>query len=270
MANVFSILPGRRNLFCILIISTLLASCAKSTDAPLESLSKLKGDKELKKCNIVKIIEFSGPYLPATFYFEYDARNNPVRVMPVGGNSLYPVYLFRYDKKGRLCDYIIADKELTGFYGWHRYVYDNKNRIVIDTVYIFGTYGDVPLNYRQDLSYVTTYEYDSQDRIITATAFYPTIPGPTAVAEHYAYDEAGNLVTPGAVYDDKVNIHRTNSVWMFLARDYSVNNPLTMSTYNQYQLPTQTNTLQYYYPFARMLTPQYIEYDCKGNQETKY
>jgi hypothetical protein len=49
------------------------------------------------------------------------------------------------------------------------------------------------------------------------------------------------------VYDNKINVHRTNKLWMFLDKDYSVNNPIDNGTYtyDQGNLPVTmaTNTL---------------------------
>lgn len=39
------------------------------------------------------------------------------------------------------------------------------------------------------------------------------------------------------MYDDKVNIHRANEVWMLFDRDYSRNNPFVAEIYNSYRLP---------------------------------
>jgi hypothetical protein len=69
----------------------------------------------------------------------------------------------------------------------------------------------------------------------------------------YVYDANGNLVN-GAVYDNKLNINRTNAVWMFITRDYSVNNPFTASQYNQNSLPlrfTATNNTPAFLPTAK-------------------
>ena len=44
------------------------------------------------------------------------------------------------------------------------------------------------------------------------------------------------------LYDHKVNIHRTNKVFMFVDRDYSMNNPFSAATYNGYLLPAHIGT----------------------------
>jgi hypothetical protein len=246
----------------------MLASCKKNIDvAPTAELpAKLKGDQEFKKCNITKIIEFNPYQPPAIFYFEYDSKGNPTKVTPSYFGTNYPVQLFRYDKKGRLTDYIGTDPWLTGFEFWHVYVYDNKNRIIRDTAHIWGRYGDVPHDDRLDLMFVNAFEYDSQERIIKSTLTFPLHPQIVAV-QTYNYNNAGNLIEPGAVYDDKVNIHRTNSIWMFIDRNYSVNNSWPIPVYNNYGLPTVVGTDRFYGFLNAGMSPHYIEYDCKGHQE---
>lgn len=43
--------------------------------------------------------------------------------------------------------------------------------------------------------------------------------------------------------DNKVNIRRTNAVWMLIGLDYSRNNPFMADTYNSYGLPKKTGSL---------------------------
>lgn len=83
------------------------------------------------------------------------------------------------------------------------------------------------------------YEYDDKKRIIKVTKTFSL--GSTYPTEiyQYQYDGNGNLVTPGEVYDNKINFHRTNKIWMFLDRDYSVNNPFTANAYNSNHLATK-------------------------------
>lgn len=43
--------------------------------------------------------------------------------------------------------------------------------------------------------------------------------------------------------DNKVNIRRTNAVWILLDRDYSRNNPFTAEAYNSFGLPQKTGSI---------------------------
>jgi len=59
-----------------------------------------------------------------------------------------------------------------------------------------------------------------------------------SLVNSYSYNADGNLA--GHDYDDKINYHRTNRVWMFIDRDYSVNNPVIATyEYNDFGLPTR-------------------------------
>ena len=85
---------------------------------------------------------------------------------------------------------------------------------------------------------LTTYTYDGTCRVIKTSAIDLSIAGGgTPAVNTYTYDASGNLVRPGIVYDNKVNIHRTNKIFMFVDRDFSMNNPFTAATYNGYSLP---------------------------------
>ncbi len=91
---------------------------------------------------------------------------------------------------------------------------------------------------------LTTYTYDATCRVIKTTTI--GIGGPedgfVPLVNEYSYDINGNLVLPGITYDNKVNIHRTNKVFMFVDRDYSMNNPFTAPAYNGYGLPQTVGT----------------------------
>ena len=57
----------------------------------------------------------------------------------------------------------------------------------------------------------------------------------------YQYDEEGNLIrtTQPNTYDNKINLRQLHLIWQFLARDYSLNNPVTAIHYNNFGLPTK-------------------------------
>ena len=104
-------------------------------------------------------------------------------------------------------------------------------------MYIFGDLNPEPSNY-WDIN-IHYFSYDNQDRVIK-DSFSSQNFGYHGVFAQYSYDADGNKV--GGVYDHKINIHRTNKVWMFLDRDYSVNNPFTASEYNKFDLPVTIST----------------------------
>jgi YD repeat-containing protein len=82
----------------------------------------------------------------------------------------------------------------------------------------------------------TRYTYDAKRRISQAAVYtinYGVITGPQTYT--FNYNSSGNRTGP--VYDDKLNLNRTNKIWMFLARDYSMNNPFVATQYNLNDLP---------------------------------
>ena len=158
----------------------------------------------------------------------------------------------------------------TGAEFWHKYFYENveSNRIVLDSVYAFPIFLNginAPLTRIQGsaASYLT---YDKKGRIIKDSTYcrdaitkdvYVTV-------NTYSYDAGGNRT--GRTYDDKVNIHRTNKIWMFFDRDYSVNNPFIAESYNSIGLPTKVNTsgkVSQPVQFLTYLGNPVITYKCK-------
>ncbi len=167
----------------------------------------------------------------------YNSAGNPVKGIRTDASTGSPNVFFKYDIHNRLTD-LISDVATTlpaeGIVeAWQKYFYDDHNRIVKDSLYAFPTIiNGMPDTVPHGSVYIITYEYDSKNRIIKVI----TDVGSSNLVETFAYDAAGNLV--GTPHDNKVNIHRTNKIWMFLDRDYSVNNPATATyTYNEFDLP---------------------------------
>ena len=169
-----------------------------------------------------------------TAIFTYNTLDNPVSIIHqkgIGDNIF-----FKYDKANRLTDFIIAYADAEGGDQWHRYSYDphNTTRIIADTDYIsYLSHNGTMTSY--EVTELTTFVYDAENRISKTTQ---TILGDTTITA-YTYDSHGNLEAGGAVYDNKINVHRTNKIWMFLDNDYSVNNQVDNGTYtyNQGDLP---------------------------------
>jgi hypothetical protein len=195
---------------------------------------------DLKYCNITKFTENSGPSGSRIATFTYNGLGNPTKITVTNVGTGNPNRVFKYDSYNRLKEY--RGEYTNGNYEfWYRYAYDPaSNRVVADTVYIFGALGPEPTTYFDRR--VTHYTYDAQGRIIQTSTVSTVFPGPPVVSS-YAYDAMGNLILPGIAYDNKINLHRTNRVWMFIDRNYSVNNPLTADTYNANQLPTSITLL---------------------------
>jgi hypothetical protein len=166
-----------------------------------------------------------------TLTFTYDHFGNPVTVTRSVPYTGAPNYAFGYDKNHRL----------TAFYGtytsghtaeiFHKYFYDAQGHITLDSVYSFADHsGDTIIDWID--RYAFGLQYDEYGRV--SAQFNPS---DTLTRTSYLYDGRGNLET-GATYDDKVNFHRTNWVWMFIDRDFSLNNPFKATSYTIAGLPT--------------------------------
>jgi hypothetical protein len=195
-----------------------------------------------------------------THNFVYNSSNNPESVSSDGVGTANPNLIFKYDGKGRLIEYSgIYPNGLFEFV--HKYGYSH-NRIVTDTQYVFGTYATLSGYFSKRYKYLS---YDYLNRIVQDSEVY-VFPAPSVNVINFSYDATGNLVN-GKVYDTKLNPHRTNKIWMFIDRDYSVNNPVAANTYNSVGLPlTYTPagpvfdlTFAYFYYYGSTQ----IIYNCK-------
>lgn len=193
----------------------LLPGCKKVTDFLHDHPTG-----ESKNYRITKIV--SG-WPGDTLRFSYNAYGDPVSIKRPQPSTGSPNWYFFYDSNHRLTD-------LVGCYGdsieeqncecWNRFFYDGAGRIVSDSNYFFpwvdngnpwrGFFGNIGTLY---------YTYDSYNRI-TKVDYYDEEIGPQTT--NYSYNSSGNL--DGYTYDTQTNFRRTNRVWMFLGRDYSVNN----------------------------------------------
>jgi hypothetical protein len=237
----------------LLLACTYFTSCQKSTD-PLQDpglQDGIAGNKTaarekfiVKKTRIEKIIQHDlfSMYVPIrTGVFEYNKWGDPVRIVfdYTSSDENTTNWLFRYNQKHQLTD---AFKSYTSsYFAWSKYVYDHKGTIIRDTTQYFGQMqGEVPLPGMDTV--VNYYSYDSQDRIIKVHQQWDNHSNDL----FYNYDSNGNLVRTGytpqgqpipLVYDNQVNPQRTHEVFMFVARDYSLNNAMPAESYNDKGLP---------------------------------
>jgi hypothetical protein len=193
-------------------------------------------------CRIKQVIMKTDGVKEMTGTFTYNSNGNPVTYTPVGYSPGSVKYEFRYDKNHRLTDYI-GYYPRTGiaplFEFWTKYAYGNSDQILRDTTYYYGMYGAELTTYSRNKG-VTAYEYDKIGRI-SRTVYRQSFDGaPNGVIKDYkySYNPEGNLVTPGAAYDNKVSIYRTHNIWMFLNRNYSTNNLRNANSYNAKGLPS--------------------------------
>lgn len=201
------------------MITLTLTSCQKDlsrTEQEHQVPAANAADATLAGCSVLNI-QGNGVIKAK---FTYNALGNPDRIKVDNPGTGNPNRVFWYDAANRLTDNIgYYDSET--FEDWHKYGYNALGDVAIDTVYIFGTRsGGQPVNYYD--RYISHFKYDAQGRIKKVTG--------GGVNGTYTYDANGNLIN-GSTYDTKKNIHRTNAIWQFLDRDYSVNNPMNTSAY---------------------------------------
>lgn len=211
-----------------------------------------------------------------TLVFTYDRLGRPVSALRNDVGTGSPNFLFRYDSRGNLQDYIGAYAN-GGAEFWTRYTYSKDNRTVWDTTYSLVSQYTVwpPTNFSAELVATAIKKYDVQGRLIQIfTPYIPPIVFQDSVYighyQDYTYDANGDLEDQGATYDDKINFHRTNKVWMLVDDQYSVNNPFPIDAYNGYGLPVKFNSIlnnnpyPNYYPilFGLIFGQTVITYDC--------
>ena len=90
---------------------------------------------------------------------------------------------------------------------------------MIDSQYNFGIYHG-PLPSQAAYHYL---RYDNPNRILQDSTVYNYYHLPANV-QNYAYDQHGNLAGTSKMYDNKLNPRRANAIWMFIDRNYSLNN----------------------------------------------
>lgn len=181
-------------------------------------------------------IEDSGQGL--RWSFAYNKYGDPESIIPNEISTGRPGHSFLYDIKKRLVQHLQFYDYPGGFERFTEYIYDpaKPNRVLRDTTYNFGDL----VNGRPQIYMTKTYTrywYDSLDRIVQERRYLLEPQMGDSLTFTYAYDQHGNLIRNGVTYDDKVNIHRASRVFMFLDRDYSVNNPFQSSEYTRQGMP---------------------------------
>jgi hypothetical protein len=226
-----------KTIVALLIIVFSFSGCSKLVDyikhpgegidplCPIKSFAFHNGDPEFGYDSIV---------------INYNVAGNPVSAVRQSTSTGRPNFYFLYDINNRLTDLIgaydsayINDSRVET---WNKYSYDASGRIVLDSCFNFPDVvnGQPTTGFLGDV-FTINYEYDGFERVIKMTTTF-TDDEPTQV-ETYSYNNQGNKT--GFTYDNKVNFHQTNKIWMFIDRDYSLNNPTTASyTYNNAGLPT--------------------------------
>jgi hypothetical protein len=226
----------------------ILAGCKKSPDYIFHGQYGAAAKYE------IKMVTVKPPFadFTDTICFTYNEYGNPIEGIRSETRTAAPNYFFKYDRFQRMIALVAAyglTETSIGVETWTKYIYDAKGRIVKDSVWIFpDIVNGQPFKGIHCTITVSLYEYDTNDRISKVTWFREGIE-PYVVA--YSYDNSGNR--EGVSYDDKINYHLTNKIWMFLARDYSINNPLVGSyLYNKVGLPVAIDCGKGYADFLEM------------------
>jgi len=233
----------KKTTFCLQVsaIFIILLSTASCKKIEKEILKDPCADFRLCNIKSYSFPGFSTTYSPNTATFTYDAFGNPLTVTNTEVVTGEPNLIFTYDAAHRLSQFIRPYANGT-FETWSKYVYDGSGRIATDTTYVFGVVTPTgPTDYLE--ARLTTYTYDATCRILKTSSLVieGENTGTPPFVQTYAYDASGNLVRPGISYDNKVNIHRSNKIFMFVDRDYSMNNPFTATSYNAYSFPSLVN-----------------------------
>lgn len=247
----------------VFILFLQLTSCKK-----IDNILHGQINEELKLCNIKQMnIKFTGFADIKTFNFAYDSHNNPLSRLTATPNLGTPNMYFLYNEKERLSEIIEAYGFIDptnfpatfAFELWIKYTYGSSSKKlqpIADTVYEFGGYqnGHIVICNTCPPKIIENYEYDAEGRVSKVIS---NRLGVISTVE-YKYNSQGNLIRSGVLYDDKINIHRTNGVWMLFDKDYSRNNSFIAKSYNSKDLPeiitnqftTFLNSNYIIYPFS--------------------
>jgi hypothetical protein len=206
-------------------------------------------------CRITHILDFhEGDELHRTVLYNEFGDPISVKYREDEFGTGNPDFIFEYDDHRRLVHY-------TGFSD-HRLFYNNKGQVAIDSV--FANYAGQE-GYFEDI-----FHYDIYGRIRkVVSTFYASGSGDPNVGsveiQEYNYNSRGNLVKDFVTYTRKPSIYRTHPVWMFVHRDYSINNQSGPETYNEAGLPVAYgSTFQTF--LDKSLALDVVSYECREDK----
>lgn len=186
--------------------------------------------------------------------FNYDEFGNPVSVvyLETEDGTGTPSFNFYYNDKHQLIRY-------SGYSG-HLLSYNSIGQVIIDSASYYYTGGDARYEHK--------FYYDFYGRIskVVSKFYYDVYESEDAgsiTTNHYKYDARGNLIIPGVTYDHKTNLSRTNPIWQFINRDYSINNAVKATSYNSAGLPLTYEEDNRFLESSIFI--QTVDYDCSAN-----
>jgi len=180
-----------------------------------------------------------------TLRFYYNSKGDPIRLDYDKNEEGKPDYFFTYDNKGRLIELVEKFESFVDY--THHYYYNSNHFISFDTTF----YGKPSTS---DFYIINKYTYDDMGRI--SRVDHKASSGQEFISR-FEYNAAGNrtfvnyVPLDGSPYDNKVSFLRTNLIFCFLNRDYSMNNIRTATSYNAKNLPLA-------FPFYRYGDPNYL------------
>lgn len=247
---------------CLLQLFSCTKSINKSGDA-LQVTTSNDLSSQAKKCRIISFTQTNVPAASGTRTVQvyYNAHGNiDSMIADVATGSLGAhLFYFTYDNNHKLIGYVEDTGDSYPAREEHTYAYQG-GRIVRDSV-----------RYYPDgiSTEVRTLEYDNKHRIIKQS--FKIINDDGTVIDNiepliFTYDNAGNLVFGSASYDNAVNFLSTSEELMFTQRDYSRNNRIGATAYNDNGLPLGfVGGIPPTYGPSSLLSfglPVEIEYDC--------
>lgn len=208
--------------------------------------------------NSCKIKSITQDIRTGTFYYNKRGYLDSIIFDVATGSAGAQFHYFKYNKERKLIEYRgDYSREEGDYYFIHKYVYDD-NLIVKDTSWVreAGT--------AKSVHYI---EYDNKGRVIRETGLWLEGDGQPVNEPiepiNYYYDDNGNLMVNNTEgnYDDKKSFLGTSRTLMFTQRNYSKNNPLPVTSYNEEELPLGFGP-EAAGGFLQWGLPSVIEYDC--------
>jgi hypothetical protein len=203
---------------------------------------------EVTSCKITGI-DYQGYFGVINLAFTYNANGDPVSIHPLDDSDPDAFSMdFHYGSDNKLT-YISSNEALVG-HGTTTFLYNGES---IDS--------SVFVHQEDDDELHNKYQYDTFNRLSSARSdLYFLEYFQSRHTYNYAYDVYGNLTGMGA-FDERVNLLRTKRIWMFLSRNYSINNPVGATSYNSFGFPEHFGTTTAKF-ISVPLTNATIHYDC--------